>query len=398
MVNEPTGKASSVPSANGPISEMAQLAKLIMKMGPDIDLVARVSGQYKETIRYRYKEKILGKGFALQARLNFEGMSLKRVIMVVKVGEEYSAYAKEVFAAMNRICYLTSYAALLPEGTYMVQATVPNEFKDDYIEMMKRVKDLGIFTSVEFYNFAWFRNVPMRAEYYNFDQGIWEFDWDNPVEYGKDDHDGPSEEFGIDKIDLLIMKELQVDSTRSLSEIREAIKAVDGIDINYKTLAWHWIRHVQEKRMISGYTLRWAGTNYNPSSDKLLHRKHRYIVIPILIRSVSDMERVKLMSETNKVPFVWSEAAGEDYYAQFAFPLEMVNDAFAFLRSLLSRFGERASYHVVDQSNAAGFTLSYQMFDDGKRKWIFEKEEMLMRFQNLMMKIREGSGVTRNSA
>ena len=61
-------------SGNPPIPEMAQLAKLMMKMGPDIDRIARISGQYKETIRYRYKEKILGKGFALQARLNFEGL------------------------------------------------------------------------------------------------------------------------------------------------------------------------------------------------------------------------------------------------------------------------------------------------------------------------------------
>ena len=394
MVNEPTGKAG----ANAPISEMAQLAKLIMKMGPDIDLIARLSGQYKETIRYRYKEKILGRGFALQARLNFEGMGLSRIIMIVKVGKEYSAYAKEVFTAMNKLCYLTSYASLLPEGSYMIQANIPCEFKEDFIDLMKQLEALGIFTSLDFYNFAWFRNVPMRAEYYNFDQGRWEFDWDKQVEYGKDDHDGGFEAFNVDKIDLLVMKELQVDSTRSLSEIREAIKAVDGIEINYKTLAWHWIRHIQEKRMVSGYLLRWTGTGYNPSAEKVQHRKHRYIMIPVLVRSVSDAERVRLMAGANAVPFVWSEAAGEDYYAQFAFPLEMVNDAFSFLNSILSEFGDRATYRVVDQTNAAGFTLSYQLFDDVERRWVFEKEDLVLRFQNLIMKIREGSGSPRNSA
>jgi hypothetical protein len=392
MVNEPTGKVSGSPA----VPEMAQLAKLIMKMGPDIDRIARVSGQYKETIRYRYKEKILGKGFALQARLNFEGMGIKRIIMTVRVGEAYNSYAKEVFMAMNKLCYLTSFASLMPEGTYMIHATIPKEFKDQFIELMKRLEELGIFSSVQFYNFDWFRNAPMRAEYYNFEHGVWEFDWDKPVEHGKADHDGGFEPFSVDKVDLLIMKELQADSTRSLSEIREAIKASDEIDINYKTLAWHWIRHVQEKRMISGYTLRWMGTSYDPISEKTHHRQHRYVVVPILVKGVSDAERVNLMSEMNKIPFIWSEAAGVDYYAQFAFPVEMVNDGFTFLKAAISGFGDRATYHIVDQRNSVGFTMTYQLFDDAERAWKFDSQEILMRFQSLIMKIREGSGIPRN--
>ena len=176
---------------------------------------------------------------------------------------------------------------------------------------MKQLRELGIFDSVDFYNFDWFRNVPMRAEYYNFEHGVWEFDWDKPVEHEQGTTMDGFEPFSVDKVDLLIMKELQADSTRSLSDIREAIKANDGIDINYKTLAWHWIRHVQEKRMINGYMLRWMGTRYDPTSEKAQHRQHRYVVVPILVHGVSDAERLNLMSEMNKVPFIWSEAAGE---------------------------------------------------------------------------------------
>jgi len=136
MVKEPAGRSSG----SLPIPEMAQLAKLIMKMGPDIDLIARISGQYKETIRYRYKEKILGKGFAVQARLNFEAMGMYKVIMTVRVGQEYTPYARELFAAMNKLCYLTSFSSLMPEGTFMVQATVPKDCKDQFIALMKDSK------------------------------------------------------------------------------------------------------------------------------------------------------------------------------------------------------------------------------------------------------------------
>lgn len=393
MVNEPTRKSSA-----SPIPEMAQLVKLIMKMGPDIDRIARVSGQYKETIRYRYKEKILGKGFSLQARLNFEGLGLQRIVMKVRVGDLYSGYAREMFIAMNQLCYVTSFTGLLPEGNYMIHANVPREFKDDFIDLMKRLKDQGIFTSVDFYTFDWFRNVPMRAEYYDFEHGVWEYDWAKPVEHGKEDNEVGFEPFTFDKMDLLILKELQKDATRSLSEVREAIKSTDGIDINYKTLAWHWIRHIQEKRMLNGYVMRWMGTSYDSLADKAKHRQHRYVIVPVFVHGVSDSERISLISEMNKTPFLWCEAGGQDYHAQLAFPVEMVNDAFAFLNTVMSKFGERATYSITDQTNALGFVISYQLFDDQQRKWSFQKMEVFNRFQSLVMKIREGSGTSRNQA
>ncbi len=136
MVNEPTGKIVGTA-----LPEMAQLATLIMKMGPDIDRIARISGQYKETIRYRYKEKIIGRGFAVHARVNFEGLGLQRVVMKVTLNGAYSTYAKELFVAMNKLCYVVSYSQLLPDGNYMLQASVPKEHKQSSIDLVKKLKE-----------------------------------------------------------------------------------------------------------------------------------------------------------------------------------------------------------------------------------------------------------------
>jgi hypothetical protein len=390
MVNEPTGK-----NVGTALPEMAQLATLIMKMGPDIDRIARISGQYKETIRYRYKEKIIGRGFAVHARVNFEGLGLQRVVMKVTLNGAYSTYAKELFVAMNKLCYVVSYSQLLPDGNYMLQASVPKEHKQRFMDLMKKLKELGIFEAVEFYTFDWFRNVPMRAEFFDFDHGLWDFDWTRTVEPGKNDNPGPLESFTFDRLDLLILKELQIDATRSLSEIREAILANNEIDVNYKTLAWHWAKHVQEKRMVNGYVLRWMGTTYDSATERAKHRQHKYIMIPVFVRGVSDAERVALMAEMNKIPFLWCEAAGEDYHAQFAFPVEMVNDAFSFLKDALAGFGSRATYSVLDQTNSLSFTFSYNLFDDESRLWAFNGPELEARFESLVLKIREGSGQPR---
>ncbi len=393
MVSEPTGKKPVTP-----LPEMAQLAKLIMKNGPDIDNIARISGQYKETIRYRYKEKILKKGFALQAMMDYEGLGLQRVVMKVRVNSTYASYVREMFIAMNKLCYVTSFTFLLPEGLYMVHANVPKAFKASFVDFMGKLKEMGIFDTLEIFTFDSFRNIPMRAEYYDFDHGVWDFDWAKNVEPGKDGVEESSAELTYDKVDLLILKELQSDATRSISDIRDAIKAADGIDINYKTLAWHWIKHVQEKKMIKGYRLNWMGTRYDFAADKPKHRQHKYVMVAVFVKGVTQAERATLRSEMNKVPFLWCEAVGDDYHAQFAFPVEMVNDAFSFLETPISRFGNRASYSVMDQTNAITFTIAYQLYDNSEREWKMDVPDLVSRFQNLAMKIGGNSEGSRSSA
>jgi len=387
MVGEPLRGTSG-----GQISEMALLAKLIMKMGPDIDQISRISGQYKETIRYRYKEKIIGRGFVVHARLNYDRLGLQRVVMRVTLGGDYAPHAKELFVAMNKLCYVVAFNQLLPDGSYMLHANVPRAHAEEFVDLMKGLRGLGIFETLDVYNFEWYRNVPMRTEYFDFDHGVWDFDWTKTVEPAKDDNPGPFGPVGFDRMDLLILKELQADATRSLSEIRDAIMATNGIDINYKTLAWHWAKHVQEKRLIEGYSLRWMGTSYDSASDRTNQRSHRYIVIPVFVHGLSDEERVWVIGEMNRVPFLWCEAAGADYHAQLAFPVEMVNEAFSFLRTALERFGTRATCSVFDQSNALTFTLCYQLYDDAKREWKFNGPETLSVFRDLVMKIGESAG------
>ena len=55
------------------------------------------------------------------------------------------------------------------------------------------------------------------------------------------------------------MKELGKDSDRSLTEIQAAIKKVNTIDINYKTLGWHYAHHVQGQHLIRDYSIAWHG-------------------------------------------------------------------------------------------------------------------------------------------
>jgi DNA-binding Lrp family transcriptional regulator len=370
---------------------MVPLVKLVSELGPDIAEISRRLGQFKESVRYRYKEKLVKRGFQIKADIDYGTLGLTRVVMKLGVSEPYGPLVKELFAAMNELCYVVAYAGTMPYGHYIVHAGVPTEFKADFRRFMEGLREKGVFTTVETFDCPWFRVLPMRAESFDFDEGVWDFDWSDPLEVDERAARATiSERKDIDKIDLLILKELWKDSDRSLTDIQAAIKKVNGVDVNYKTLGWHYSHHVQERRLIRDYSITWHGIRYNFTLDKLERMgKHEYLGVSLIVRGTDEQDMMTLRSQLNRLPFLWSEAAGEVYYAQLWFPVEMVNEALEYLKRLLRPYGGRAEMFLLDMSETRSFTIAYDLWDDSRGSWTFEGEALWPRLERSVMKIRE---------
>jgi hypothetical protein len=352
-----------------PNATVAQLASLLTQLGPDIPEISRRLGQYKESVRYRYKEKILKPGFSIQAIANHEGLGLRRVVFVANFAQEFRDYAQPILIAMNELCFVTSFSRVLLDGSYIISASVPEEHVDSYTDLISKLQEKGLFNKVDLYRCPWFRNIPMRTEFYDFNTGRWDFDWSlsNNRDW-KAAAQLPSERGEFDYTDLLVLKELQMDATKPLAEIAAKLK------INYKTLIWHYRNHLIRRGLVNGYKLNWMGTRYDFISEKALHRKHRYLAVDLLVKDLTDYEKVDLMSKLHKLPFVWSEAIGKDYYCELAFPLESVIDGIEYLEDALASVRDRAKCFFTDQSNALSFTISYQLYDENRKRWVFDLE------------------------
>ena len=383
MVLEPQArKARAGVDAN---SKTVQLAELLTQIGPDINEISRRLGQYKESVRYRYQERILGKGIAVQAAIDHGKLGLKRVVFIVDFSDEYERYAQSILIAMSDLCYVTGFERVMPEGSYVVNASVPEEFMNEYFDFLKALESKGLIRCVKMLAFDWFRTVPMRAKFYDFDTGRWNFEWSN---LGKPDvwEYKPSTRIRFDYTDLLIVKELRIDATQTLVEM------APKFGIGYKKLAWHFNTHVKQRGLVRGYTLNWMGTRYDFKLEKALHRKHRYFAIDMLAEGLSDVERMELMSKSNALPFLWAEAGGKNYWAQFVFPLDNMVEAYQYLTSSVGPVRNRVRLLVADQTNALTFTISYKLFDQKRRAWTFNYEELLRKFTDLILKIKQGAG------
>jgi hypothetical protein len=366
----------------------AQLVQLLTEIGPDIPEISRRLGQFKESVRYRYKEKILGKQFAVQAAVDHERLGLKRMIVIVDFTDEFRSYAASILAAMGRMCYVTGFEKTLPHGEYVINASVPRERANDWADFIRGLKTLGIFQSIEILEFDIFRNAPMKAEYYNFDTGRWDFDWTNlsTPSFNMANYT-LSETARLDEVDLLLLEQLQMDANKSLKEISEVV------NINYKKLAWHFTSHVMTKSLIRGYRINWMGTKYDEKSEKPRQRQHRYFIVELVVRSPSELERMTLCQIIGRLPFLWAEAVGRDYWAEFAFPVDNVTEAYQYLEDAIAGVKYKAEILTIDQTASLAFTIAPPLFNQAQRRWVFNQSELVSLFENLIVKIRETRSV-----
>jgi len=365
----------------------AQLVQLLAEIGPDIPEISRRLGQFKESVRYRYKEKILNRGMVVQAVADHERLGLKRVIGVVEFSPEFNTYAPTILTAMSDLCYVTSFAKTLPGSRFVVEASVPYEHIKTFVDFMGLMKEKGLFTFVDVMPYDWMRWSPMKADYYDFDSGQWDFDWTNssPGNYQAALYAySPSMKTKFDYVDLMIIKELQKDANISLKEIS------DKLSINYKKLAWHYGTHVLANRMIDSYRINWMGTAYNFESEKAMHRKHRYVSINLFVKNVTNVERLTLMQNVNQLPFVWAEASGTNYFADLSFPVENVTEALEYIEKIIAPVRDRAEFFIMDVTNSLSFVIGYKLFNQESKQWTFNMNELTERFENLIAKIREG--------
>jgi len=382
LVLEP-GARTIKPKPDDTNSRIAAMVKLLTEYGPQINRIAREVRIHKETARYWYKERLLKKGYTMTAVPNYEKLGLGRVVALAEFSGKFTPYADAILMAMSELCYLSSFAKSLTDDSYSIQANVPREFTNDWIRFMRALNQRGLFDSIRIVPFEWVRVVPMRSDLYDFENDSWQYDWTLKPKVEPDSTSFPPSERGrFDQIDLSLIKQLQIDPETNLFEISPKLQ------VNYKTLSWHHRVHVVGNNLVSGYLVNWAGTRYDPRLEKALHRRHRYMWVELLVRGVTENERMELMAKVNRLPFVWLEAGGQNYFAQIAFPSETITEALGFIKEIVSPIKQKATWHFMDQANALRFSIAPSLYNREERNWSFDQVELLNRFDKLVLEIK----------
>jgi DNA-binding Lrp family transcriptional regulator len=366
---------------------MPEFVKLISELGPNINLVCKKMGVYRETGRYWYTKKLLAKGFVVQAGVAYERLGLKYIVMVIDFGDDFEKYAKPILWAMSELCYVRYYNRTLPGGDYIVHAIVPEESVAEYASLLEELRARGIFRSIKIFVADWHRNVPMRTEFFDFDRRAWDFDWARlAVKHDEKDEMGPQDKADFDRLDLEILKQFQLDANTTLTKI--AAKAGSTM----KNTQYHYWKHVVARGLIRNYRVNWLGTRYDYNREKAMHRMHRHLLLNLLATELAESEKLEVRAALNQFPCLWAEAVGEGfYYAEFAFPSEAAAEGYSALARALHSVRRKYALYIADYADATGFTLNPQLYDSTENAWQFKSRELLARFEELVLKIRRSS-------
>ena len=364
----------------------ARLATLLQERGPRITEIARELGESPETVRYWFKHNILGRrGVAYQAVLDYERLGFKRIHALIDFSDEYQLRAKDILLSMNRLAYLTYYNRIFPTGYYVIQLTVPAQVERSYDLLLAELQEIGIFRLLEVDHLDWIRVAPMKARYFDFGKGRWDFDW-SAIVNERSKAEAPKSPRSVAKYDyedLLILEKLQADGTRSLGEISRKLK------LPYQQVYNHY-DHITETDQILLYRIAWPATGPRSQEEmKAWQQHHAHMGFEFLVRNSTQSELRDVLTKMERLPFMWSSGAGQgNFHSSFVIPLEYYSETFQYLSEALLSSRGRTEYYIGDQANALQFTVPTQMYDRESNAWTNKVDETLAKFKKLVPTIR----------
>ncbi len=355
--------------------EGAALSKLIgtiATLGPrNIPNIASELSIPIETARHRLKRQILERGIRIHAGIDYGKLGLQRAWAFLDFAEEYKGREAKIAGALADVAFLTHYARTMPEEKFLVQFGIPEFRLAEHNRFLSGLVQNGILRAYEVHHLSWTRHLSMKPQYYNFRRRIWDIDWEK-LDRLKQTPELPttSQAEPFDKKDLLILKELQTDSSVQFVDMSKKL----GIDV--KTLLYHYHAHIESRGLVPKYLVRWTGDPKNL-------RKYAVLWAKAWMRGISKNELLTVQNVFARLPFIWSDAySSEDgfYLADLIIPVPQYVDTLSFLQRNLKESKRKIEIAIVDPQCTSAFTIPYHMFEE-ELGWTFNAETALDRFK-----------------
>lgn len=350
------------------IEASSKLIEAIKKYGPrNFSLLSRVTGIPIETVRYKICKQFKEKGIGVHLGIDYNKLALVRTWAKLEFQENFSSYIEKFLWILSEKGYLTYYASTLPFNEYYAMFAIPTRKRKEYREFLDLLIKEGILNSYYLYELTSCRYLSLNAKYFDFDKWKWKIDWNNlespDVNVEQPFESEPLKDPLVDIQDLFILKELQKDSLRTLSEIAKEI------NLNHRTLLYHFNEHVIRRGIINQYYIKWFGWKPEKTLISMILECH----------NIKEKGIQLLRKEMEKIPFTFFDAYSLEnrfYLAQQLLPAEMLNETLRYLRKIKQNLNINFKIELLDPFLERAFTTPYKTFNEDIG-WLFDRESML---------------------
>lgn len=352
-----------------------KILKCLGIYGPrNITDVARKLGMPCETVRKRVKRLISHFSLKFPGNVYHTNLGLKKAFVFADAVPGCEQILFNCLKTNDFWIYVGRYYGRY-EGCYAIY-TIPKEHTDEFEEFVNQLENIGIARNIWVLWSTCLHTVNVTENWFDPESKTWIFQWDKwieeiPTKGTKlpytlvDPKDFPLK---ADYIDILILTELEVDSTITLREIAKMLNMTpEAIAYRYKN---HILKHgLFEKSQI-----------FFPRFDKATSD---FFVFTFRFDENEKMARFAL-SLLDK-PFVYALGKILGEYALIAHIYLPRNEFRRFIHSLseLVRRGILQTYEYIieDFKMKAAQTISFEFFKD--KRWLYEHDKHIKKLLDL---------------
>ena len=352
-------------------------------VGPDMVEVARRLDIPFQKVSREYRSKVEKNNFVVTPRLNREAIGLRTLTAVVDLTPRFAASANDLFAGLDNLWYMHNFVRTHPDGRFILQFTIPEEHVRQFPELLERMTKLGLVTKVyKVFEFTSRYIRPMSAEYFDFRTGRWRFDWAHLPAIPPRPIPRPTPRQRFSLLDLKVLYLFMMKCTTPVEEIAKIVRIDPGT-------AKECLRHIAGMHLTNGYVLYWPKEQWNPESGGSFTAAHKYVMSSLSVERATEEERDLIREKLNRIPTLWGENFGRDYYAEVAIPPDQLIEGIDYLRKVLAPVADRSRWYMLDPKFGFSFPPPRKAFDGATGEWVYDLDEQTANIKEQMRVVSE---------
>jgi len=337
-------------------------------LGPrNLALIAEHLGMPCTTVRYRVRQMLEDSILFLHLNPYHTNMGLRKAVIFVEAIQGYEDLLLECLRVNDFWLFLCRIYGPYEGcgGTW----TVPKERVEDFNSFLKSLIDVGVARSVEVNWTTCHEGIPVRSRWFNIEGNSWVFNWNEWIEEVesiegelpwtlKEPDDWPIK---VDYEDLLIIKELEIDGRKTMTDISKKI------GIPFEKLKYHFREHVSKRGLIEGYQIEIYRFPLISSGG---------FFFKFEFDSYEEMSKLALSLLDKPFPIWMGKVLGENTLVSQVYLPRLEFRKFIGALSTLIKKGLLKRYHYVIQDSFQNWreTIPYQHFENGRWKYDIERQ------------------------
>jgi len=354
----------------------AKIIEGLGRQGPkNVSNLAKTIGLPSTTVAFRIKKLMKGGYLKVRAKLNSPKLGLMKAVLFA---DTKHGLENKLLNAIENVGYWTYLAPCYGKfnGFYAV-FSFPALYKEKLENYFNNAKQLGILSD---YVFHWTTNVyevSRNFDWFDFKKRAWSFPWEKWVEEIQKASENLPERLkepkvyavGVDKTDLLMLKEMEKNGTIGFTELADVVKITpQGVRHRYH-------QHLVKRKLVAEYEI--AIFPYPLQSSDLCG---------IFLDFEEEQFVAKFVNTLQNKPFIlnYAKAIGRNSLVVHSYtPKIEFSNFIESLGRLVERGVLRDFFSVtLDVTSFRRQTVSYEYFKDGR--WTFDHEEKLRKLATIM--------------